>query len=64
MRDMPALVLNADFRPMSVFPLSTLPWQEAVCAVVKDTVAVVAEYDVFVPPNRWSRSVWLTLKYH
>ena len=32
----PALVLNADFRPLSYFPLSTLPWQDAITAVVKD----------------------------
>jgi 5-methylcytosine-specific restriction endonuclease McrA len=44
----PALVLNADFRPLSYFPLSVLPWQDAVSAVVKDTVAVVAEYDAVV----------------
>ena len=41
----PALVLNADFRPLSYFPLSVMPWQDAVSAVVKDSVAVVAEYD-------------------
>ena len=28
-----ALVLNADFRPLSYFPLSLWPWQEAVKAV-------------------------------
>ena len=28
----PALVLNADFRPMSYFPLSLLSWQDAVSA--------------------------------
>src|SRR5688572_27639541 len=41
----PALVLNADFRPLSLFPLSTLGWQDAVRAVVRDAVSVVAEYD-------------------
>lgn len=44
----PALVLNADFRPVSVFPLSTLPWQDAVRAVVRGVVSVVAEYDKVV----------------
>jgi hypothetical protein len=29
----PALVLNADFRPMSYFPLSLLCWEDAVHAV-------------------------------
>ncbi len=46
----PALVLNADFRPMSYFPLSLLSWQDAVHAVFSDRVSVVAEYDV------WARS--------
>ena len=44
----PALVLNADFRPMSYFPLSLLSWQDAVTAVVGRRVAVVAEYDAWV----------------
>jgi hypothetical protein len=29
----PALVLNADFRPLSYFPLSLLSWQDAITAV-------------------------------
>jgi 5-methylcytosine-specific restriction endonuclease McrA len=44
----PALVLNADFRPLSYFPLSLWPWQEAVKAVVLDRVNIVSEYDDFV----------------
>ena len=52
----PALVLNADFRPLSYFPLSTLPWQDAITAVVKDHVSVVAEYDEVVrSPSRTMR---------
>jgi 5-methylcytosine-specific restriction endonuclease McrA len=43
-----ALVLNADFRPMSYFPLSLLCWQDAVHAVFNERVAVVAEYDAWV----------------
>jgi 5-methylcytosine-specific restriction endonuclease McrA len=46
----PALVLNADFRPMSYFPLSLLSWQDAVQAVFGERVSVVAEYDA------WARS--------
>jgi 5-methylcytosine-specific restriction endonuclease McrA len=42
----PALVLNADFRPMSYFPLSLLSWQDAVHAVFSERVSIVAEYDV------------------
>jgi hypothetical protein len=41
----PALVLNADFRPMSYFPLSLLSWQDAISAVFSQRVSVVAEYD-------------------
>ncbi|NDV00806.1 HNH endonuclease [Pseudoroseicyclus tamaricis] len=41
----PALVLNADYRPLSYYPLSLWPWQEAVKAVWLDRVDIVAEYD-------------------
>ncbi len=41
----PALVLNADFRPLSYFPLSLWPWQEAVKAVFMERVNIVSEYD-------------------
>ena len=41
----PALVLNADFRPLSYFPLSLWCWQDAVKAVFQERVNVVAEYD-------------------
>src|SRR5262249_34531528 len=44
----PALVLNADFRPMSYFPLSLLRWEDAVHAVFNDRVSIVAEYDTWV----------------
>ncbi|MDY0028992.1 MAG: HNH endonuclease [Pseudobdellovibrionaceae bacterium] len=40
----PALVLNADFRPLSYYPLSVWPWQEAVKAIFRETVVVVSEY--------------------
>jgi 5-methylcytosine-specific restriction endonuclease McrA len=40
-----ALVLNADFRPLSYFPLSLWPWQESVKAVFLGRVNVLAEYD-------------------
>ena len=45
LRDYPALVLNADFRPLSYFPLSLWPWQEAVKAAYLDRVVIVAEYE-------------------
>ncbi|WP_417248761.1 HNH endonuclease [Celeribacter sp.] len=44
----PALVLNADYRPLSYYPLSLWPWQEAIKAVFLDRVDIVAEYDSFV----------------
>lgn len=44
----PALVLNADFRPLSYFPLSLWPWQDAIKAVFLDRVNVVSEYDTVV----------------
>lgn len=44
----PALVLNADFRPLSYFPLSLWSWQDAVKATYLDRVSVLAEYDDYV----------------
>ena len=44
----PALVLNADFRPLSYFPLSVWSWQDAVKAVFLDRVSVLSEYDTRV----------------
>jgi len=37
--------LNADFRPLSYFPLSLWSWQEAVKAVFLDRVNIVSHYD-------------------
>lgn len=42
------LVLNADYRPLSYFPLSTLPWEDAVHAVFLGRYNVVAEYEDLV----------------
>lgn len=41
----PALVLNADFRPLSYYPLSVWSWQDAVKAVCLDRVNIVSLYD-------------------
>jgi 5-methylcytosine-specific restriction endonuclease McrA len=41
----PALVLNADFRPLSYYPLSLWSWQETVKAVCLDRVNIVSEYE-------------------
>ena len=52
LRNYPALVLNADFRPLSYYPLSLWPWQEAVKAAFLDRVTIVAEYDRVVRSPR------------
>ena len=41
----PALVLNADFRPLSYYPLSLWSWQDAIKAVFLERVNIVSEYD-------------------
>ncbi len=41
----PALVLNADFRPLSYYPLSLWCWQDAIKAVFMERVNIVSEYD-------------------
>jgi len=50
----PALVLNADFRPLSYFPLSIWSWQDAIKAVFMDRVTVVSEYDHVVRSPSWA----------
>lgn len=52
LKHFPALVLNADFRPLSYYPLSLLPWQEAIKAVFLDRVSIIAEYDEVVRSQR------------
>ena len=44
----PALVLNADYRPLSYFPLSLWSWQDTIKATVLKRVAILAEYDELV----------------
>mmetsp|Transcript_10533 Transcript_10533/g.17223 ORF Transcript_10533/g.17223 Transcript_10533/m.17223 type:complete len:351 (+) Transcript_10533:184-1236(+) len=44
----PALVLNADFRPLSYLPLSLWSWQQAVTACVLNRIQVIEEYDHIV----------------
>ena len=41
----PALVLNADFRPLSYYPLSLWSWQDAIKAVFLERVNILEEYD-------------------
>ena len=44
-RRYPALVLNADFQPLSYYPLSLWSWQQAIKAVFLDRVLVLSEYE-------------------
>src|SRR6056300_1370441 len=41
----PALVLNADYRPLSYYPLSLWSWQDAIRDVFLERVNIVSEYD-------------------
>ena len=40
----PALVLNADFRPLSYYPLSLWCWQDAIKSVFLNRVSIVSNY--------------------
>jgi len=44
----PALVLNADYTPLSYYPLSLWPWQTAIKAIFLERVDVVATYERLV----------------
>ena len=44
----PALVLNADYRPLSYYPLSLWSWQDSVKSVFLDRVSIVNYYDKVV----------------
>ena len=48
LKQYPALVLNADYRPLSYYPLSLWPWQDAIKAAWLDRVDIVSEYDEYV----------------
>ena len=52
LKHFPALVLNADFRPLCYYPLSLWPWQDAIKAVFLDRVQIIAEYDEVVHSQR------------
>ena len=41
----PALVLNADYRPLSYYPLSLWSWQDTIKSVFLDRVNIVSNYD-------------------
>ena len=42
------LVLNADYKPLSYFPLSICNWKESIKAVFLDKVSVISEYNEIV----------------
>jgi 5-methylcytosine-specific restriction endonuclease McrA len=63
----PALVLNADFRPLSYYPLSLISWQDTIKAVFLDRVNILAYYDRTVSSAnaRWPIPSVIALKeYH
>lgn len=45
---MDVLLLNADAQPLTVLPLSTNSWQDAIKAVWQEDVAIVEEYDNWI----------------
>ena len=55
--DCPALVLNADYTPLSYYPLSLWPWQTAIKAVVLERVDVVECYGRAVHSPNWTMQV-------
>lgn len=57
MLNLQTLVLNADFRPLSMFPLSSWHWKDAISALFLDRVSLVAEYDQVVHSPRLSMRV-------
>ena len=50
------LVLNADYKPLSYFPLSVWDWKDTIKAVFLEKVSVVSEY------NEIARSPSLSIK--
>lgn len=55
---MSTLLLNADMQPISLLPLSTVDWQEAIRYMVLDKAEVLEWYDEWiVRSERWSTRV-------
>ena len=48
------MVLNADYQPLSYFPLSLWGWQDTIRAVFLDRVIIVAEYEIRVNSSSFS----------
>ena len=55
--DCPALVLNADYTPLSYYPLSVWPWQTAIKAVFLERVDIVASYAREVHSPNWTMPI-------
>ena len=55
--DCPALVLNADYTPLSYYPLSLWPWQTAIKAVFLERVDIVASYGREVHSPTWTMPI-------
>ncbi|MDE2620796.1 MAG: HNH endonuclease, partial [Sphingomonadales bacterium] len=53
----PALVLNADYTPLSYYPLSLWPWQTAIKAVFLERVDIVASYAREVHSPNWAMPI-------
>lgn len=57
LNNLQTLVLNADYRPLSRFPLSAWPWRDAVTALILKRVRLVAEYDQVIHSPRLAMRV-------
>lgn len=55
--DCPALVLNADYTPLSYYPLSLWPWQTAIKAVFLERVDILASYAREVHSPSWTMPI-------
>ena len=53
----PALVLNADYTPLSYYPLSLWPWQTSIKAVVLERVDILECYDRAVHSPNWTMQI-------
>ena len=52
------LVLNADAKPYSILPLSTISWQESIKYLILDRVTVLEWYDDWVVSSpSWETAV-------
>ena len=60
----PALVLNADYRPLSYYPLSLWSWQDAIKAICLDRVQVVSSYDRIIKSPSFEIFLYWHDRYH